>query len=53
MSEKETETVVLDEALIKEIVSDGKERPEGESRLVKVSTPSETAGADEPDADDR
>jgi hypothetical protein len=36
MSEKETDTVVLDEALRKEIESGGKDRPDGPSRLVRI-----------------
>ena len=49
MNEKETTTAVLDEALVREIVSEGKELPEGESRIVKVDRdqPAADAGDDE------
>ena len=36
MNEKESKTAVLDEALVREIVSEGRELPKGESRIVKV-----------------
>jgi hypothetical protein len=51
MNEKETKTAVLDEALVREIVSEGRELPEGESRIVKVDRdePEADAGDDEAD----
>mgnify|MGYP001814507382 CR=1 FL=1 len=47
MNEKESKTAVLDEALVREIVSEGQELPEGESRIVKVDR--DEAAADEAD----
>jgi hypothetical protein len=49
MNEKETKTAVLDETLVREIVSEGRELPEGESRLVKVDRDSADTGDDETD----
>lgn len=45
MNEKETKTAVLDEALVREIVSEGQELPEGESRIVKVDRDQGSAAA--------
>ena len=49
MNEKETKTAVLDEALVREIVSEGRELPAGESRVVKVDRdqPAADVGNDE------
>jgi hypothetical protein len=51
MNEKGTKTAVLDEALVREIVSEGRELPEGESRIVKVDRdePAGDAGGDQAD----
>ncbi len=53
MSEKQTETVVLDEALLKEIVSEGEDRPAGESRLVRIRPDADGDERDEPETPDR
>ncbi len=53
MSEKETETVVLDEALLKEIESEGQDRPDGRSRLVRIEKDTDGDEQAEPDASSR
>ena len=47
MNEKDTKTVVLDEQLVREIVSEGQEVPEGEARVVRV--PRDSLPADDSD----
>lgn len=36
MNEKDTKTAVLDEKLVREIVSEGEDLPTGEARVVRV-----------------
>lgn len=51
MNEKETKTTVLDEALLREIVSEGEDLPEGESRLVKIDPEARDPAGESQDED--
>ena len=48
MNEKDIKTVVLDEDLVREIVSDESDTEDGESRLVRIDPESRKRGEVEP-----
>jgi len=52
MNEKDTKTVVLDEQLVREIVSEGQEVPEGEARVLRVPRDPTPTGESEDGSDD-
>jgi hypothetical protein len=52
MNEKETKTAVLDEQLVREIISEGEDVAEGEARVVRVPRDSLPAGDADGGSDD-